>query len=46
MSEIAAMTYHDQDKHNLDIDPAMILLGIGYATTLCVAMAWAASWII
>lgn len=38
------MTHNEQ--HNLDIDPAMIILGIGYLTTLCVAIGWVASAII
>lgn len=36
-------------KHNdqiLDIDPSMIVLGLGYATTLIVAIGWVASLII
>jgi hypothetical protein len=35
------MTYNE--NHNLDIDPAMIILGLGYATTLMVLVAWVAS---
>lgn len=31
------MTYDDQ---NLDIDPAMILLALGYAAALLVAIGW------
>lgn len=38
------MTYNE--NRNLDIDPAMIVLGLGYATTLIVAIAWAASFVI
>ena len=40
------MTYDEQNNQNLDIDPALILLGIGYATLLCIAVAWVASWVI
>jgi len=41
------MTYDEHDKQDLDIDidPAMILLGIGYVTILCMAVGWAATWI-
>lgn len=39
------MTYDEQINQNLDIDPAMILLGLGYATSLCVAIGWVASYI-
>ena len=39
------MTYDEQDNNNLDIDPTMILLALGYATILCVAVGWAATWI-
>jgi len=35
------MTYNE--NQNLDIDPAMIILGLGYATTLVVLVAWVAS---
>lgn len=35
------MTYNE--NQNLDIDPATIILGIGYATTLIVLVAWVAS---
>jgi hypothetical protein len=45
-SEIETMTYDEQDNNNLDIDPTMILLALGYATILCVAVGWAATWII
>lgn len=40
------MTYDEQNNQNLDIDPTLILLGIGYATILCIAVGWAASWVI
>jgi hypothetical protein len=36
------MTYNE--NHNLDIDPAMIILGLGYATCLLVTIAWVASY--
>ena len=37
------MTYDEHNNQNLDIDPTLILLGIGYATILCIAVAWAAT---
>ena len=37
------MTRDDHDKPNLDIDPSMIILGLGYATSLIVAIGWLAS---
>ena len=40
-TEIEKMTY--DDNRNLDIDPATIILGLGYATTLIVLVAWVAS---
>ena len=40
-TEIEKMTYNE--NQNLDIDPAMIILGLGYATTLVVLVAWFAS---
>ena len=40
------MTYDDENRHNIDIDPARILMGLGYATSLCVAIGWLASFII
>ena len=33
---------HEQNDY-LDIDPATILIGIGYATSLLVAIGWGAS---
>ena len=42
--EIENMTYNE--NQNLDIDPATIILGIGYATTLIVLVAWVASFTI
>ena len=38
------MTY--DENRNLDIDPATIILGLGYATTLIVLIAWVASFAI
>ena len=38
------MTYND--NQNLDIDPAMIILGLGYATCLILAITWVASLVI
>ena len=40
------MTYDDNKQQNIDIDPAMILMGLGYATSLCVAIGWLASYLI
>jgi len=40
------MTFDEQNNENLDIDPALILLGLGYATILCIAVGWAATWVI
>ena len=40
-TEIEKITYNE--NQHLDIDPAMIILGIGYATTLIVLVAWVAS---
>jgi hypothetical protein len=40
------MTYDDQNQQNLTIDPAMILMGLGYAATLLVAIGWIASYTI
>jgi len=37
------MTYDENQNSNLDIDPAMIVLGLGYATILCVLIGWVAS---
>lgn len=31
------------DRNHLDIDPAMILLGLGYAASLLTAIGWMAS---
>jgi hypothetical protein len=35
----------DHDRM-LDIDPYMILLGLGYAASLCVAIGWVATFVI
>ena len=43
-TEIEKMTYNENQK--LDIDPAMIILGMGYATCLIVGIAWVASLVI
>jgi hypothetical protein len=40
------MTYDDNQNSNLDIDPAMVILGLGYATSLCVLIGWVASFAI
>ena len=40
------MAFDKQNNEYLDIDPALILLGLGYATTLCVAVGWAATWLV
>ena len=34
------MTY---DEQNLDLDPTIIILGLGYACTLLLAIGWVAS---
>jgi len=34
------MTY---DEHKLELDPALIILGLGYATALLVAIGWVAT---
>ena len=40
------MTYDEQNNENLDINPSMIILGIGYATSFCVAIGWVATFVI
>jgi hypothetical protein len=40
------MTYDENNNSNLDIDPAMVILGLGYATSLLVVIGWAASFVI
>jgi hypothetical protein len=37
------MTYDEKNSENLDIDPSVILLGLGYATCLCVVIGWVAT---
>jgi len=44
--EIEKMTYDENQNTNLDIDPTMIILGIGYATSLVVLIAWFSSFTI
>jgi hypothetical protein len=43
-AEIEKMTY--DNNQNLEINPSMILLGLGYATSLCVAIGWVATFIV
>ena len=40
------MTSSEHSDQMLDIDPSMIILGLGYATTLIVAIGWVASFVI
>ena len=40
------MTYDENNNSNLDIDPAMVILGLGYATSLLVVIGWVASFAI
>lgn len=40
------MTYDEHNNENLDIDPGMVLLGLGYATVLFVAIGWVATFLI
>jgi hypothetical protein len=44
--EIQAMTYDQRKNDNFDIDPTTILLGLGYATSLCVGIGWIATLLI
>ena len=37
------MTREERNNEHLDIDPSMIILGIGYATVLLVAIGWVAT---
>jgi preprotein translocase subunit Sec61beta len=37
------MTYDENQNTNLDIDPAMLIMGVGYATSLIVLIGWVAS---
>ena len=39
------MTRNEQNNEQLDIDPSTIILGIAYATTLCVAIGWVATFV-
>ena len=40
------MTYDKNNQQDLDIDPTMIILGLGYATSLCLAIGWLATAVI
>lgn len=40
------MTYNENRDPNLDIDPATLILGLGYATSLIVVIGWVASFVI
>ena len=40
------MTGKERNNEQLDIDPSMIILGIGYATCLCVSIGWVATLIL
>jgi len=40
------MTYDENQNSNLDIDPAMVVLGLGYATSLLVVIGWVATFVI
>ncbi|MEJ2275667.1 MAG: hypothetical protein P8Y01_14030 [Woeseiaceae bacterium] len=40
------MKDNELNEQPLDIDPYMILLGLGYATSLCVAVGWVAAFVI
>jgi hypothetical protein len=40
------MTHEERNDERLDIDPSMIILGIGYATSLCVAIGWVATFVL
>jgi hypothetical protein len=40
------MTYDETQNTNLDIDPTMVILGLGYATSLIVLIGWIASFAI
>ena len=37
------MNYDEQNNQNLDIDPAIILLGLGYVAILVMAIIWTAT---
>lgn len=40
------MSRNDQTDQMLDIDPSTIILGLGYATSLLVAIGWLATFIV
>ena len=40
------MTREENNNPMLDIDPSMIILGLGYATCLIVAIGWVATFLI
>ena len=40
------MTYDENKNSNFDIDPAMLILGLGYATSLLLLIGWVASFTI
>ncbi len=40
------MTYDENQNANLDIDPTMVILCLGYATILCLVISWVASFAI
>lgn len=40
------MFREERNNEQLDIDPSMIILGIGYATSLLVAIGWVATFTI
>ena len=40
------MNYDNNHDSDFDIDPAIVLLGLGYATFLCVAIGWLAARVI
>lgn len=37
------MTHEEHNDPNLNIDPSMIILGLGYTTSLIVAIGWLAT---
>lgn len=40
------MNYDENNNQNLDIDPTIILLGIGYAAILFIAISWTATLVV
>ncbi|MDJ0711417.1 MAG: hypothetical protein QNJ14_13565 [Woeseiaceae bacterium] len=40
------MNYDNNGESDFDIDPAIVLLGLGYATCLCIAIGWLATRVI